>query len=114
MRTALFQELERRLMDPAFRAARGDVSALLTDDFIEVGSNGHVYDKTAILDAMAAEAAAGAPERVVADLSVRMLATDVALVTYRSRSRGMASLRSSIWKRIDGSWLMAFHQGTRI
>ncbi len=114
MSAALFQELERRLMDPAFRGGRDDVSALLTDDFIEVASNGHVYDKPAILDAIAAEAAAGAPQRAVTDLAVRMLAADVALVTYRSESRGAASLRSSIWKRIDGNWLMAFHQGTRL
>jgi xylulose-5-phosphate/fructose-6-phosphate phosphoketolase len=42
---------------------------------------------------------------------------DVALVTYRSVSPDGSkfhSLRSSIWKIIDGRWRMAFHQGTPI
>jgi xylulose-5-phosphate/fructose-6-phosphate phosphoketolase len=44
---------------------------------------------------------------------------DVALVTYRSVSlypdgSKFHSLRSSIWKIIDGRWRMAFHQGTLI
>jgi hypothetical protein len=43
-----------------------------------------------------------------------VLAPGVVLVTYRAgRQHGSeASLRSSIWKRIDGRWQMLFHQGT--
>jgi hypothetical protein len=47
-----------------------------------------------------------------------VLAPGVVLVTYRAvRYRGGAaspesSLRSSIWKQIDGRWQMRFHQGT--
>jgi hypothetical protein len=42
----------------------------------------------------------------------------VVLVTYRagrqhgSEASSEASLRSSIWKRIDGRWQMLFHQST--
>jgi hypothetical protein len=112
MTVAFFRELEIRLMDPALRGSREDVSALLAEDFVEFASNGHIYDKPGILDALAAEAVVGAPERAVADFAVRMLAPNVALVTYRAEKRGIRSLRSSIWKQVDGNWRMTFHQGT--
>lgn len=52
------------------------------------------------------------------DFSVRVLCEGVVLVTYRSARNDPASgqewhsLRASIWKLVDGRWLMSFHQGT--
>ena len=57
-------------------------------------------------------------EGSLTDLSVRSLAADVTLVTYRPVGRESASgndwhsLRSSVWKLTDGRWQMIFHQGT--
>jgi len=57
-------------------------------------------------------------EGSLTDLSVRSLAADVTLVTYRAVGRESASgnewhsLRSSVWKLTDGRWQMIFHQGT--
>nr|WP_242876402.1 DUF4440 domain-containing protein [Desulfosporosinus hippei] len=56
---------------------------------------------------------------IIEDFQVKVLATDVVLATYRavktneSREEMRNSLRSSIWKFIDGRWQMVFHQGTR-
>nr|WP_242947776.1 hypothetical protein [Desulfosporosinus lacus] len=50
---------------------------------------------------------------------MKVLAPDVVLATYRavksneSREEMRNSLRSSIWKFLDGRWQMVFHQGTR-
>jgi hypothetical protein len=53
-------------------------------------------------------------QRFLTHFKTLVLAPGVVLVTYRAgRQHGSeASLRSSIWKRIDGRWQMLFHQGT--
>ncbi len=45
---------------------------------------------------------------------IHPLAEDVVMTTYRVKddTRMQITLRSSIWKRIDGRWQMFFHQGT--
>jgi hypothetical protein len=113
MSTALFMELETRLMDSIIHASREKISALLADDFMEFGIDGKVYDKASIVIAVTTQAATGALDYDITDLSVRMLATDAAFVTYRVQWRGAVSLRSSVWKLIDENWLLTFHQGTR-
>jgi hypothetical protein len=57
-------------------------------------------------------------QRFLTHFKTLVLAPGVVLVTYRagrehgSEASSEASLRSSIWKRIDGRWQMLFHQGT--
>ena len=54
------------------------------------------------------------------DFSIRGLARDVIFATYlsirqeESGNHPLHSLRSSIWKQIDGRWQMVFHQGTLV
>lgn len=114
-----FRALEQKLHRPEVRRSPDAVRALLADEFIEFGSSGRVYDKTSIVEALAEESNAEAalvPE--VHHFTVQSIAPDVVLVTYRSSrcgTDGMAertTLRSSIWKQIDGRWQMLFHQGT--
>lgn len=115
----LFRSLEQKLHRPEVRRSPDAVRALLADEFIEFGSSGTVYDKGAIIEALVGEPAEETtlvPD--VHDFAVRSIASDAVLVTYRSIRRhpdGTAertTLRSSIWKRIDGRWQMLFHQGT--
>ena len=87
----------------------------MTSDFVEFASEGRVYDRSALV----AELFERVPPPIqVEDFTVRELAPEVALVTYRSvieRPGGEApaiALRSSIWRRQDGSWRMAFHHWT--
>jgi hypothetical protein len=88
---------------------------LLAADFVEFGRSGAVYGRQQIVEALREERPA---VRTMSDFSVRWLADDVALVTYRSarrdsdRAEPVHSLRSSIWRTIDGRWQMVFHQGT--
>ena len=58
--------------------------------------------------------------RSLLDFNTSVLAPGAVLVTYRTVRQGAVpdeqpihSLRSSIWKLIDGRWQMLFHQGTR-
>ena len=114
----VFRHLEQKLHRPEVRRSPDAVRTLLADDFIEFGSSGRVYDKASIIKALAEESTAEAalvPD--VDDFVAREISSDLVLVTYRSsrRTDGTArrtTLRSSIWKLIDGRWQMTFHQGT--
>lgn len=91
--------LERRL------ASRDRVGELLSEDFVEIGSGGRVYDKAQLLAALEREA----PHDLrIEDFGARLLAPDVAPATFCAGG----SLRSSIWIRGAGGWRIAFHQGT--
>jgi hypothetical protein len=116
---ATLRELEERLLAPEVRGSREAADALLTDDFVEFGSSGTVYNKVSILAALQEESSEGTQiERRTSDWDVRALSADSALVTYRIErrqapdGRWSASLRSSIWRRTGSKWRMMFHQGT--
>src|SRR5262249_61518516 len=110
-----FFDLEIALHKREVRSSPKAVSELLADEFVEFGSSGTVYDKPAIIEALNNETTD--PQITVEEFSVRDLAPDVVLVTYKSKPAGsqvVTALRSSIWKRIGGRWQMVFHQGTRM
>ena len=112
--TAELLALEQRLLQPAVRHDAVALCALLASDFREFGSSGRVYDREAIVAALAAEQNDTAPPLHLADVTGTALAAETVLLTYRClRPDGTASLRSSIWVRCDGRWQMLFHQGTR-
>lgn len=114
----LFRDLEQKLHRPEIRRSPDAVRALLADEFIEFGSSGTVYDKASIIEALSEEPVAAAaliPE--VHHFAVQSIASDAVLVTYQSSryldgAAKRVTLRSSIWKLIDGRWQMLFHQGT--
>jgi hypothetical protein len=114
----LLFDLERQLMDPAFRRNREQVSALLAEDFREFGSSGHVWSRATILDLLASEEAYTVP--VVEDFAMQQISPETALVTYRTLSAGTASdapqitLRSSLWVLRKNRWQVLFHQGTKV
>jgi hypothetical protein len=112
MSTTFFHALEIKLLDPAVRGSREAVSALLSDDFVEVASNGRIYGKPTILDLRVAEVATGVPDHQISDFSLRMIAPEIALVTYHSTTPERRSIRFSLWKQTGGEWRMVFHQGT--
>jgi hypothetical protein len=87
----------------------------LHPDFFEFGGSSTVWNRQQTVDRLAQELPI---ERSLTDLSMRSLAADVMLVTYRAVGRDLAggkewhSLRSSIWKLTDGRWQVILHQGT--
>jgi hypothetical protein len=104
--------LELSLMDPAMRGNPDAVGALLAPEFVEFGASGRVFDRAAIVAALAAEGTRVA--RKLSRFTLRELGPDAALVTCRvKRADGIETLRSSVWQRRDGCWQMVFHQGTQ-
>jgi hypothetical protein len=87
----------------------------LAADFFEFGRSGIVWNRQQTIEALAQEPLM---ERSMRDFTTRLLSESVVLVTYRSVLRDPVSskewhtLRSSVWKLIDGRWQIIFHQGT--
>ena len=108
----LLCELENKLLQPEVRQSPGDIDRLLADEFVEFGSSGRIHRKQGCVGGMA-------PIRMsLSHFDAKLLAPGVALTTYRvvkhdePRPNMKHSLRSSIWKLMDGRWQMVFHQGT--
>jgi hypothetical protein len=107
--------LEEQLLSPEIRKSTEDINVLLAKDFVEFGSSGFVFDRKRIVEKMQTEPPI---RRSIVDFKVVLLAENVALATYRairhaeSGENPTYSLRSSIWKHIDGRWQIVFHQGT--
>lgn len=107
----LLEGYERMLLEPATRKSE-TISQLLAESFVEFGSSGRVFTKTQVVALLQAEP----PMQVAAsEFKVRLLAPQIALVTYRTRRHPeppTEALHSSIWEQRQGKWQMIFHQGT--
>ena len=109
-------DLEDRLLQPEIRRSREEISRLLADDFVEFGSSGYTFDKLQVVEELPHSHTV---PMIIEDFQVKVLSPDVVLATYRavktdeSREEMRNSLRSSVWKFLDGRWQMVFHQGTR-
>lgn len=107
----LFQ-LENKLLLPEIRTSKEDVMNILSDNFFEFGSSGKVLYK----DEDISEATLGIVKMTMSDFEIHSLSEEIVLATYRiyNELNNQHSLRSSIWKLVDGQWKMHFHQGTKI
>ncbi len=109
------RHLEERLLQPDVRKAAEEVAELLAEEFIEFGSSGRIFHREQIIEGLQSEPTR---QRSLTNFRTSTLAPDVVLATYRVIRHGPTeeppehSLRSSIWKLIDGRWRMLFHQGT--
>ncbi|AXE32141.1 DUF4440 domain-containing protein [Chromobacterium phragmitis] len=94
------------------------LDALLNDGFHEIGRSGREYGKQSIIASLLQESADDAPEIRSQDYRLTLLADNVALLNYRSahlHADGRVenhALRASIWKKTNGVWRLAHHQGT--
>lgn len=103
-------ELEEKLLEPKTRTNPAELDKLLADDFFEFGSSGNVWYKK---DSVGGDGLS-VREMTLSNFEIYSLSTDTVLATYlvRDDTRMQNTLRSSIWKLIDGKWKMFFHQGT--
>ncbi|WP_280772028.1 DUF4440 domain-containing protein [Salipaludibacillus daqingensis] len=108
-------QLEKTLLEPEVRSNPQEIKKLLAKDFFEFGSSGRIWR----LDDQIGDGGLNKQNHrklSLYDLDVNLLANDVAFVTYKvnDETRKQHTLRSSIWKKIEGEWRMYFHQGTII
>jgi len=101
--------LEESLLQPGIRTNRAELDRLLADDFFEFGSSGRVWYKRDF-----SEEGLSIRKMTLYNFEIHPLSEDVVLTTYQVKDemRKQHTLRSSIWKFINGRWQMVFHQGT--
>jgi hypothetical protein len=74
------RELEERLLQTEVRKSPEELDQLLADDFVEIGSSGRLFNKQQIIEGLINETPV---HRTLLDFKIKLLAPDVALVTYR-------------------------------
>lgn len=105
-------QLEKKLLEPEIRLSKDELSNVLADSFFEFGSSGKVLYK----DENIGEMSLSIVQMKLSDFEIHPMSEEIILTTYRiyNEMNNEHSLRSSIWKLIDGRWKMHFHQGTKI
>ncbi|WP_099361512.1 DUF4440 domain-containing protein [Fredinandcohnia onubensis] len=103
------KELEEMHINVEVRKSREELAKLLADDFFEIGSSGYMFNKKECL-----ESRIDLTVMSLHNYEIYPLAPDVVLATYFivNETRKRNTLRSSIWKHIEGRWQLYFHQGT--
>jgi hypothetical protein len=109
--------LENRLLQQEIRSNKKAVEALLSDDFVEFGASGTIYNKETVIESLQAESKI---KFTITDFDVKEISSAAVLVTYRSMKKDentnecTFTLRSSVWKVKDNRWQLFFHQGTPV
>ena len=117
-RDKILKQLEVELHQPAVRADRGKLEALLHDSFTECGRSGRLYTREEILEEVCGESSP--PPVWSQDFSTTKLSDELVLLTYKSAHIGADgtltshAFRSSLWQLTSQGWKMRFHQGTGI
>ncbi|MFK3938124.1 GNAT family N-acetyltransferase [Alkalihalobacillus sp. NPDC078783] len=104
-----FRELEESHLQPDVRKSPDKLSVILADAFVEFGSSGRSFGKKKCL-----EEGVSQDRMVMHHFNCNLLTDEVVLTTYHihNRTKDQWTLRSSVWKQIDGRWQLYFHQGT--
>lgn len=107
--------LEEHLFRPEVRRSAKELSKLIADDFIEIGTAGHRFGKSSILARLPYEAS---PQILASHFELRQLSDNCVQLLYKSKMTKMGqptiySLRCSIWRFENEQWQMVYHQGTR-
>ena len=106
------RELEESLWRAETRFDPEYMNRVLSPDFSEFGRSGRIYRREEIMAMPTQDIRA-----TLKDLSVQLIDSNVALVTYISEvkyEQTEIANRSSLWTRTDGRWQIRFHQGTPV
>ncbi len=110
-------KLEKDLLKDEVRQSSERINEILDDGFIEFCSSGEIYNYKRG-DVFHLDVNSSSMISEIKDFAIKELSEGVILATYEFirhdelREDRKYSLRSSIWKNLDGMWRMMFHQGT--
>lgn len=114
---------ELRSREPIFHRAehgtrRAAFEAMTAADYWEVGASGRIYDRAAVLAEV--DRRYGDPDYdpmdglQVTGFACRPVGEGTWLATYRLRQGERDTRRVSVWRRLEGHWVLVYHQGTVI
>ncbi|MBS0185615.1 MAG: DUF4440 domain-containing protein [Proteobacteria bacterium] len=100
-----------------FGRTKQDILNQMCDEFWEIGASGHVYTKQDILETLLERY--NDPEYKdlweAKDFELIQIALDTYLLTYvLIQDIRRVTRRSTLWRRVNDSWKILFHQGTII
>ncbi len=109
----ILASLEAELWREVTRFDNLRMQEMIAPDFWEIGRSGRVYQRADTLSVPRQPLDVVMP---LPDFQVRLLASDIAQVTYQSVVTVAGAIeyarRSSIWSRTARGWVLRFHQGT--
>jgi len=98
---------------PEHGATRADFEAMTTTDFWEVGASGAMYSKDYVFDVLEERRSNAQQEPWNArDFYCQEVATQTYLLTYTLLQGTRLTRRATLWKRLDDTWKILYHQGT--
>ena len=100
---------------PELGTTRRDFENMVEPDFWEVGASGRRYGRADVLDLL--EKRHQTPHDdpwETSDFQCREIAPDDFLLTYTLRQNARVTRRATLWRRRDGAWRIAYHQGTLV
>jgi hypothetical protein len=104
---------ERSLFRPEVRGSVERVEGLLDPEFTEIGASGRFWARDAMVAALTRAFGHEAPTSIAdSEMTGRLLAPGVVLLTYVSGANGSRARRSSIWRRHADGMRVVHHQGT--
>ena len=101
---------------PEYGTSRNDFSAMMMDDFWEVGASGRRYSRKYVLDELAKRHSVTHSDIwQTSDFHCRRLSADVYLLTYTLLQDSVRTTRrSTLWQQTSDGWKAIFHQGTMV
>ncbi|MCG7310104.1 ribonuclease HI family protein [Brachybacterium sp. ACRRE] len=108
--SAPFEEIvarEQVLLSDLLRKNPERAAELLHPDFTEIGTSGRSYDREQVLAVLAPVPGLRAREFIVEEIS-----DGVVLLRFVTSDARGTQRRSSLWVRVDGTWLLRHHQST--
>jgi hypothetical protein len=110
----LIYKKETDLLKSEIRMSFEKINELISDDFIEYGSSGLVYNREDILKRLPQ---GHSPFYTLSDFEMIVLSEDIVQTRFKTNRVNLdgtetSSLRTSLWRNTNNSWQMFFHQGT--
>jgi hypothetical protein len=107
-------DLEKKLENKSIRSSREDLENLMDENFKEVISNGELWDREKVINALIETAHLNNYNTF--DFEVIELTKDVGMVVFKTKNEdgSIVTQRSSTWRWNGDSWKQMFHQATRI
>jgi hypothetical protein len=116
-----FEELKSR--EPIFHhpekfgKTQKDIEAQMCDEFWEVGASGNIYTRQDVIETL--------QERYnnpnyqdfweTSDFQLSQIAPNNYLLTYiLIQNKTRITRRSTLWRKVNGSWKILYHQGTLV
>lgn len=111
--TNLVCQRERSLHDPSVRSDRVRLADLLHPDYVEFSSNGRLWSRDAVIDALTTRPGSVAAVSVI-DMKAQQVTPDTVIVSSVAQHGARRTVRNTVWILHDGTWRMRLHQATAI